>query len=301
MGADGGNDTTTADDMVAYHLRWSGYALTGVVDEQVFGLWYGVGANGKSTMLEVLRHVMGDYAVALDANTLLDSPGSTPHPTGLMGLRGARLATAVEPDSGRRWNESLIKALTGGDAVTARLMRQDYVTFMPTHKLVVSCNAKPLVRDQGRGFWRRLHAVPWGVSFEHRKDLGLKGKLEAEAPGILAMLVLGCRAWQSQGLCPPTAMSEAGAEYQESQDTIGAFLSEQCETGPGYHASRAQLYSAYKQWAMEGGEYCHGKQAFNRIMSERGFGVGKPKGGGDSWLGLRMRAIGPLGLVQPPR
>jgi putative DNA primase/helicase len=284
------------DELVAYLLRFLGYCLTGDVREHVLGLWHGGGRNGKSTLLEVMATVMGDYAVAVAPDLLLDT-ATQQHSTGLTDLRGARLATTVEPPAGRRWNESLVKQLTGGDRITARRMRQDSITWAPSHKLIMACNGRPIVRDQGRAFWARLHAVPWGVSFEGREDRELRGKLEAEASGILGMLVLGCRAWQAHGLCPPTSMSEARDEYKESQDTIGQFVAERLVESRDGFLPRAQLYADYREWATTGGEHLLPASVFYRHLDERRWDSAK-RHGVRGYLGWSIRQMSPLGVVR---
>lgn len=284
------------EDLVGYMLRWLGYCLTGDVREQVFGLWSGAGANGKSTLLDLASRVWGDYAATIPADELLENAGR--HPTGLMDLRGARLATTVEPPSGRRWNESLLKQLTGGDAITARRMRQDPVTFRPTHKLVMACNAKPIVRDQGRGFWRRVHAVPWSVSFEGRGDAELAAKLAAEAPGVLAMCVAGCLAWQRQGLAPPASADAARDDYAASQDVVGAFVDEHLAADAAAFAPRAQLYDAFRTWALASGEYCPPASVLYRQLEERGWRPHK-RDGVRGFVGWRWATTRPLALLGP--
>ncbi|MBK6920519.1 MAG: hypothetical protein IPH07_24170 [Deltaproteobacteria bacterium] len=266
-----------APDVVWYLLRWLGYSLTGSVREHVFGLWYGAGRNGKSTLLELALHVWGDYGCAIQPDLLLER-GSDQHPTGLMDLRGARLVVTSEPPAGRRWNESLVKQLTGGDSVTARRMRQDPVTFRPSHTMTMACNARPIVRDQGAAFWSRVHPLEWGVSFRGREDRELDTKLRMEAPGVLALAVQGCLAWQTQGLNPPAAVAAARDDYHASQDVIGVFVAEQLTPDPLSFLPRNLLYGAFSAWAQRGGEYCPPASVLYRQLEERGWQTTKREG-----------------------
>lgn len=259
-------------DLAAYLLRFLGYSLTGITSEHCFGLWHGAkGRNGKGTLIRLMLRMLGSYAGTVAPEILLHTQGSQ-HPTGLMDLRGRRLVCSNEAPEGKRWNESLIKQLTGGDAIKARAMRQDFVEFTPTHKLVVALNPLPVVKEQGRPFWSRVHLVPWEVSFEGREDHDLDERLWSEAPGVLRLLVAGCQAWLGNGkrLQPPGTMRAALEHYRESQDTIGAFLQE-CLTRSDATLRRKHVFERYRSWASEGGEpFPLSARVFYRVLEERG-------------------------------
>lgn len=258
-------------DLALYVLRYLGYSLTGVIREHALGLWHGPqGRNGKGTLLGVAQAIMGDYATTIAPHVLM-SQAHTQHPTSLMRLRGVRLAVAQEVNEGRQWNEALVKTLTGGDRITAHYMRQDEVTFEPTHKLVVAVNARPRVLGSGDAFWSRVHLVPWLVSFAGREQTDLADALKAEAPGILRLLVMGCTAWQQHGLRPPRTVLAHVDEYKRSQDTIGAFL-RACTYDDGEVAADA-LYARYRSWSSMRGEHTLPASAFARVLVERGLDV----------------------------
>lgn len=266
-------------ELVLYMLRFLGYALTGVVKEHVFGLWYGKkGRNGKGTLFRILAQVLGDYATTMAPDLLIRQPGSQ-HPTGLMDLRGARLVVTNEVAEGRGWNESLVKQLTGGDRVKARLMAKDFVEFDPVHTIIVAANTRPLVREQGPAFWSRVALLPWEVSFLGREDRDLNDKLAAELPGILYLLVAGCLTWQRDGLAPPAKVCTAGEEYKESQDTLGAFVTEKLKPAGSDTLPRATVYALYKAWAENGGEpYIMSARVLYRQLEERGWSSTKVNG-----------------------
>lgn len=264
--------------LAAYLLRFLGYSLTGDVREHALGIWHGPqGANGKSTLINLMSSIMGDYAGSTAPEVLL-AAGEGAHPTGIMDLRGRRLVTSVEAPEGRQWNESLVKQLTGGDEVKARAMRQDFVAFRPTWKLVLATNSRPVVREQGGAFWRRVQLVPWLVSFRGREDRGLARALEAEAPGILALLVGACVQWQQGGLQPPPAVLSAVDEYRASQDTIGAFMAECVTAVPGAFVSRTDMYRAYNAWCGLSNVHVLSAMVFYRVLEERGWRETKTNG-----------------------
>jgi P4 family phage/plasmid primase-like protien len=277
-------------DLCAYLVRWGGYCLTGSTAEQALGLWHGGGANGKSTLINAWAAVFGEYAGTVAPDVLLATQGSS-HPTGLMDLRGRRLVTSVETSEGRRWNESLVKQLTGSDRVKARAMRMDFVEFVPTHKLVLATNTLPRVIENGDSFWRRVHLVPWDVSFRGREDKTLPDALAAEAPGILALLVRGCAEWTARGLAPPVKVLRANEDYRARQDVIGTWIEDALIKDPTGFVSGAELHRAYAFWAREAQEHVLPRSAFVRILGERrALGTWAVRGGSTGLLGHRLRA-----------
>jgi putative DNA primase/helicase len=194
-------------DLIGFLKRMAGYALTGSTREHALFFLYGTGANGKSTFINAITAVAGDYHRAAPIETFTASQNER-HPTDLAGLRGARLVTSVETEGGRRWAESKIKTLTGGDKIAARFMRQDFFEFTPTFKLVIAGNHKPGLRSVDEAIRRRFHLVPFDVVIPpEQRDKNLGERLRAEWPGILAWMIDGCTEWQNQGLAPPLAVT----------------------------------------------------------------------------------------------
>jgi putative DNA primase/helicase len=261
-----------SDSLMAYLQRLAGYWLTGLTTEHALAVLWGSGANGKSTLINALFHVLGpDYSGKASRDLLLVSHGEK-HPTALASLHGKRFVAAIESVEGARLDETLIKELTGGDQITARRMREDFWTFEPTHKIALATNHKPQVRGQDYAIWRRLRLIPFTVCFlEDKQDKKLGEKLRAEAPGILTWLVKGCKLWQQHGLQDPPEVLEATGQYRSEQDTLGAFLSDRCLQGPTYQAKASVLYAAYKDWCEQSGERTLSKRKFCAALREKGF------------------------------
>ncbi len=140
-------DTTRGDaDLMSYLQRVIGYCLTGVTSAHAQFFLYGTGANGKSVFVNVITTILGDYAANAPMDTFMEARTDR-HPTDLAGLRGARFVSSIETKQGRRWNESKVKAITGGDKVSARFMRQDFFEYVPQFKLVIAGNHKPSIRN----------------------------------------------------------------------------------------------------------------------------------------------------------
>ena len=219
-------DRVTGSDLklIAFLQRMAGYALTGITRENALFFLYGTGANGKSVFTNTLSGILGDYHRTAPIETFTASQVER-HPTDLAGLRGARLVTAIETEEGRRWAESRIKALTGGDKIAARFMRQDFFEFTPQFKLLIAGNHKPGLRSVDEAMRRRFNLVPFTVTIPAaERDDTLTEKLQAEWSGILSWAIKGCLDWQENGLAPPAAVTEATAAYLEAEDAIAACM-----------------------------------------------------------------------------
>ncbi|MBZ0089300.1 MAG: DUF6362 family protein, partial [Thermoanaerobaculia bacterium] len=254
--------TITNDDaeLRAYLQRVVGYCLTGITTEHALFFLYGTGANGKSVFVNTVSTILGDYATTAPMDMFMAATGER-HPTDMAGLRGARLVAAIETEQGRRWAESKLKALTGGDKITARFMRQDFFEFIPQFKLIVAGNHKPSIRNVDEAMRRRLHLIPFTVTIPPAKrDKTLPERLLAESDGILAWAVEGCLEWQRVGLKPPAAVAAATNEYFEAEDALGRWLDECCERGAAHGEATAALYDAWKSWADGNGEYAGSKK-----------------------------------------
>ena len=271
--------------------RCVGYALTGDVREQILLIWYGLGANGKSTLKETLLATLGDHA-APAAPRLLLAQQHEEHPTAIADLRGRRLVVSHEVEDGLRLDEALVKELTGGDRLKARYMRQDFFSFAPSHKLLLACNHKPRVRGADNGIWRRLRLVKFDVTIPpERQDRDLPARLRAELPGILSWAVAGCIEWQERGLQTPPAVLEATAEYRQESDLLAQFVAERCLTGEGLQVRSTVLYAAYQGWCRENGlDHPLSQKALSRQLDERGFDRTENRAGQAIWLGLAVEA-----------
>src|SRR5215210_4975916 len=254
----------------AFFKKLCGYALTGDVSEQLLAVLYGTGANGKSTVLNALLTVLGDYGMQAAPDLLVAKKGN--HPTELADLFGMRFVASIEVEDGSRLAESLVKQLTGGDRVKARRMRQDFWEFEPTHKVLMACNHKPQVRGTDNAIWRRIKLVPFTETIPPaEQDKHLPDKLRAEAAGILAWAVEGCLEWRREGLQAPEEVREATGAYRAEMDLLGAFLRECCRKDPDENTGTQDLYKAYRLWCEEGGERPEGKRKFSSRLKERGY------------------------------
>jgi putative DNA primase/helicase len=251
--------------------RVAGYGLTGSTREHALFFLYGTGANGKGTFLNTLTGILGDYAQIAGMDTFTESHTDR-HPAELAMLRGARVVAAQETDEGRRWAESRIKALTGGDPISARFMRQDFFTYTPQFKLLIAGNHKPGLRNIDEAIRRRFHLLPFTVRIPpERRDARLSDKLRDEWPSILDWAVRGCLQWQAEGLNPPPAVIDATAEYFDDEDSFGQWLTECCDRDARAYETTRELYAAWSTWAERAGMLAGTEPKFRSALKARGF------------------------------
>jgi putative DNA primase/helicase len=276
-------------ELQAFLQRYCGYATTGITSEHKFVFAYGTGANGKSTFINTIAAIFGDYCTVADMGTFV-ATSSERHPTDLAKLRGARLVVAQETQKGRRWDETRIKALTGGDKITARFMRQDFFDYDPTFKLFIVGNHKPRLHSVDEAMRRRLLLVPFTVQIPlAERDSHLLHKLNPEHPAILRWCVNGCLDWQRAGLAPPAIVQDATAAYFADQDTLQQWLDE-CtyDAGPLAFTRSAELFASWKSWSEERNYKPGSAMALSEALIDRGFEKGRD---GNGHRGFRRLAV----------
>jgi P4 family phage/plasmid primase-like protien len=257
-------------ELQAYLQRLAGYSLIGEVREHVLVFLYGTGGNGKGVFLGTLGALLGDYAAVAPIDTFTETR-SERHPTDMAKLRGARLVTSQETDEGRAWAEAKIKALTGGDKIAARFMRQDFFEFTPQFTLLIAGNHKPKLHNVDEAMRRRLHMVPFTTTIgPEKRDPDLPNKLKAEWPGILQWAIEGCLEYQRIGLAAPAAVTKMTASYLEDQDPLGAWFEAWCIEGGDAWSSRADLYRNYAAYAHSSGEDVEKAAKFYSRLESRG-------------------------------
>jgi len=283
-------DVTGGDtDLQAYLQRMVGYCLTGATTAHALFFLYGTGANGKSVFVNTLATILGDYATSAPMDTFMEARGDR-HPTDLAGLRGARFVASIETEQGRRWNESKVKAITGGDKVSARFMRQDFFEYVPQFKLVIAGNHKPSIRNVDEAMKRRLHLIPFTVTVPpERRDGRLTERLLAERDGILAWAVEGCIAWQREGLNPPACVVSATEEYFEAEDALGQWIEERCVLAKTHREGVSELFADWREWAERAGEYVGSVKRFAELMATRKFEKCRLTGGARALEGISLR------------
>lgn len=276
--------------LIGYMQKVFGYAATGMTIEQVVFFLYGAGSNGKTTLLDAVQYALGDYSGKADRELLSASDrGSPQHPTNIADLQGKRLVTCSETNDGTRLDEAKLKDLSGETRMKARKMFKDFFEFTATHKIFLYSNHKPIVRGTDHGFWRRMRLIPFIETIaDEEKDSKLPEKLQAEASGILAWIVEGCRRWREEGLDFPDEVKKATKLYQEEMDSIGLFIDEDCVEVDAAYA--IDLYTAYARWCEEAGERPLSQKRLGTQLAERGYVSDRcGKTNRRTWTGIRLK------------
>jgi putative DNA primase/helicase len=277
--------------LMKYVKICAGYSLTGSTQEQVFFFCYGKsGSNGESTLVNLLRDMLGDYSRHTPTNTLLTNKYDNNIPSDLARLAGVRMVTAIEANFDRQLDEAKLKSMTGGEPITARFMRQDYFEFNPAFKLWLVANDMPRVRGTDTAFWRRVRVIPFEIQIpESEKDPELPAKLREEFPGILAWAVRGCKEWQANGLIEPPAVERASGRWLEAADHLKRFVAECLIVDPENRLPSSMLLNQYTNWCSKNGEQALTIQKLNASLREAHNFTHKQTKRGSEWVGLKLR------------
>lgn len=272
-------------ELIEFVQRAAGYSLTGDTSERCLFFLHGKGRNGKTTLVETLRKLLGDYATTLTTDLLTVGKFKT-IPAEVVDLFGARMAVASETEDGSQLAEAFIKAATGGeDRLKGRRPYEQFVEFSPTHKLWVCGNHKPRIRGTDDAVWDRIRLIPFGVRFE-KPDKQLAAKLAAEGEGILRWCVEGAMAWRRNGLGEAKAVAEAVAGYRKEEDICGRFVEDCCTIDPKGETFVSVLLTAFERWCQRNGEHCPGGRVLGARLTEMGFGTRRSTGGKTLRTGL---------------
>ena len=281
------------DAALADHLQTvAGMAALGQVFTETLLLATGDGGNGKSTFFNTLARVLGDYSTSVRPALLMT--GNQNSGAELAALRGVRLALAAESEEGQRLDVATVKALCSTDRVAANPKYKEPFSFTPSHTLVLYTNFLPRVGSSDRGTWSRLTVLPFNA---HLRDTAGERKDYAEilftqaGGAVLAWMIEGAQRFIANGykLTPPTVVREALAEYQKSNDWLGAFMEECCELGENYAASSKELYQRYTAYCQVSGDYRRDSRDFANAMKSAGFEL-KHKMHGNTYTGLRLHS-----------
>lgn len=266
------NDIFAGDKAVIRYIQKAlGYSLTGSTREQIMFILFGKGRNGKSIFVETIAEILGDYSNNMQAKSLMVKKNDNVN-TDIARLSKARFVTSSEPNEGFRFDEGLIKQLTGGDKVTACFLYAEEFEYTPKFKIWVSTNHKPIIRGTDDGIWRRLVLIPFDVQIpEEKVDKDLKYKLLREAPAILNWMAEGAYMWMQEGLAMPEKLKEAVQKYRNEMDTLGQFIEDCCKVDKNISEKVSNLHQAYKTWSNDNltSTKVLGMKSFSQKMEER--------------------------------
>jgi len=258
-------------DVISFLQTAVGWAVTGDISEQTMFILYGTGANGKSTFLNTIMWLLGDYAIATPTESFMRKNGDQ-NTNDIARLRGTRFVTTTEAEQGRRLSEPIIKQITGNDRMTARFLYGEFFNFVPTFKIFMATNHKPVIKGTDHGIWRRIKLIPFTTRIEETKqDKSLEAKLKAEASGILNWLLEGTARWRKEGLKAPADILTATEDYRGEMDVIGSFLKVCCTQDESLSIRIRELYKAYSDWCGENNEHPVSERFLTLRLKEMGF------------------------------
>lgn len=282
------------EDRINYLQELFGACLFGDSRFHVLPVFVGSGANGKSTILDVISGILNDYAATMPENFLLDTTGNA-HPTDIARLRGVRLAVASETRPDGKFNESRVKMLTGGDTLSARFMGQNFFDFKPTHTLFMAVNHLPEVKSGGDGFWRRLRKIDFRktIPAEKRKENFAQLLIQEEGPGILQWMVDGAVRLTNQGFSEPDSVKMATQSYRHEEDHIAKFLDEKTIVADTASVTKVAMYNSYRDWCSENGEKPVTQNNLSREVRAR-LGVAESSNAGfRMFIGVELLKVAP--------
>jgi putative DNA primase/helicase len=267
----------------------AGSWLTASVKDQTLTVWHGSGGNGKGTFISVVQQILGPYATTIPVDSLVTKKSGDIDHGGIAMLCGARLAVAQEGETSRRFNAGLLKTLTGGDRLTGKILYENKFEFKPTHKLVILTNNKPRVDVDG-GIRRRMHLVPFTRSFEATKNVNLKEELLEQEGSILQWMIDGCLAWQSDGLGPPSSVTNYTNEYFEEADDIKSWIEQNCIRVPLAWTSTSDLFADWRMFCDNTKIFAGTQKDLTENLVREGFSKKKNSSGDKRGiLGLKLR------------
>ena len=288
------DDITLGDQSLQEYLQVSlGSFLSGGIEEHAIYFWIGNGRNGKNTLADTVKRILGSYAKKVPSSLLL-SKKYAEHPTEIANLQGCRFALSSELEEGSHFDEARIKELTGDAVLTGRFMRGDYFEFLRQHKHLVLGNHRPRLKNLDEGLRRRIKMVPFNADFGGREDPDMTRKLYQEAGFIIQWLINGHMMWRENGCKAPAcrAVDSFTDDYFHSQSTIDLWLAENCavieddrRAGSAWNKS-SELYANYVKWKKDRNETPQPSSRFGEFMSSR---FAKVSSNGVRYVGLLLK------------
>ncbi len=244
-------------ELQLYIQRMVGYFLTGSTAEQCLFFLYGTGSNGKSTFVNMVSSLFGDYTKNAQSDTIMraDRGNSSSARSDIARLKSVRLVTTSEPSGGCVLDEALVKTMTGEDVITARRLYSEEFQFKPEFKIVMATNVKPIIKHSDHGIWRRVRMLPFIAQIpDEKKDIHLAEKLQAERAGIFQWALQGAVDWYKQGMPVCKTVTAANEEYRQEMDKTKQFVDDCIVSATGCTIPSGRLYSVYRAWCSERGE-----------------------------------------------
>jgi putative DNA primase/helicase len=278
-----------SSELITFIQRAVGYSLTGSIAEQCLFILIGTGANGKSTFLRVLQHLLGDYAGTIPMQGLMEQRYGS-QTNDLAHLFGKRFVVASEGERGHRLAESKIKLMTGGDRIACRPLYKDLFEYVPEFKLWLATNDLPTISGMDEAIWRRIRVIEFPITIPpEQQDKGLADRLMSELPGILQWAMHGCLEWRKIGLDPPASVLQSTQKYRDDNNSVGQWIESACSLDPKVRTSMKDLHDSYISWCDSSGLEPLSVALFGKELTRLGLEIVKSKkGNGRLGIGLKQ-------------
>lgn len=295
------DEVTMGDKEKADYLqRALGYSILGLSNEECMFILHGkTTRNGKSTLLNTIETMLGDYAKVAPVGMICrgdrskDADAASPV---LAGLKGKRFVTMAESQEYGKLDEEKLKQYTGGEAITARALYQKPFTFVPQFTLWLSCNDLPIVTDKSLFASDRIRVIEFNRHFtDKEQDKHLKEELttQPEMQGIFMWLVRGYRKYLEKGLDMPESMRKVVRQYERDNDIVLQFLEERYEQDENSSVKAKDLYANFKVWAKSNGYFVFSARKFNAEMDRHPewYETKMVSGGYPTYKGIRLKEL----------
>lgn len=276
------------DELVTYLQRFVGYALTGDVTEERALFLHGGTATGKSTILEAVKAMLGDYAIATEAESFCKKRFGGAVRNDIVRLRGKRIALCSEVEEGKEFDVALLNSLIAGDTQTARELYHEFIEFAPQFKLFFAANSRPKVPSGAEALWRRIDQIPFTNSHKGKTNESIKERLTrdpAARSALLAWAVQGCLDWQEERLATPEAVKKYTEEYRAENEPVQAWIDEECKQGKREKCLAKPLLESFNEWASENGEEWATAKSLAKELTRLGFKKEHTENGA-AWKGI---------------
>ena len=296
--------TQNDEDKADFLQRALGYSMLGMSNEECMFILHGkTTRNGKSTLLNTIETMLGDYAKVAPVGMICrgdrqkDAEAASPT---LAGLKGKRFVTMSESNEYGKLDEEKIKQLTGGEEISARALYQSAITFKPQFTLWLSCNDLPMVTDKSLFASERIKVVEFNRHFSpEEQDTHLKDELceQSSMSGIFMWLVRGYIHYKERGLAMSGSLKSVVTKYERDNDLVLQFLDNRCERVPEESSPTVikakDLYNAFKIWAKSEGAYILSARKFNSEMERHPewFDRKSTSSGYATYCGLKLKEV----------
>lgn len=282
---------TCNDDSLAEYLQLiAGMCAIGKVFNENLVIACGRGRNGKSTFLNLLVKVLGDYSGNLSAETLTSNSRKNKS-FEIAELRGKRIVLATELEEDRMLDTAIVKKLCSTDRIFAEKKYKDPFDFEPSHTLILVTNHLPRVFASDDGTWRRLIVIPFNATISKNDDMRNYAEYLYEKAGgaVLSWIIDGAYKFikSHYKISMPEIVKQVTKDYRDENDWLHNFTSECCEFGRNYEQASGELYKSYREYCKNNGEPAHSSSSFKKALIDAGFNAHK-NNKGNFFYGLRL-------------